>query len=398
MFIQDGIKFVQHFAGAISESTPHLYLSGLPFSPSKSTLTNMLTANFPNIVQVVKGQHEDWPSNQHILQGHTSLVSSVAFSPDGRYIVSGSWDHTIQVWDAQTGAQVGNPLKGHTDSVNSVAFSPDGRYIVSGSEDHTIQVWNIWQTSVQVGNTLQGHTNSVKSVAFSPDGRHIVSGSWDCTIRVWDALTGVQLGNPLEGHTSSVNSVAFSPNGRHIVSGSWDHTIQVWDAQIGAQVGNLPRGHTLVNPVAFLPDERHTVSGVEDYLIQCWDVQTESDSVQAGNSPIMQIQPHPVPPQPIYMSAAFMPSALPNSGGKSLTHMAKHSSRHLRHGLFLLDDGWIVGSNDQLFLWVPPSYHPFYLCSPPTRLIIGKFPVLDFSNMAHGSAWYQCFSACSDSM
>ena len=178
MFIQDSIKFVQNFAGVISESTPHLYLSGLPFSPSRSVLAGILTGNFPNIANVARGQQEYWPSNQHVLQGHTSSVSSVAFSPDGRHIVSGSQDYTIQVWDAQTGAQVGNPLEGHTKSVNSVAFSPDGRHIVSGSWDHTIQVWDA-QTGAQVGNPLEGHTDSVDSVAFSPDGGHIVSGSED---------------------------------------------------------------------------------------------------------------------------------------------------------------------------------------------------------------------------
>ena len=142
MFIQDGIKFVQNFAGVISKSTPHLYLSGLPFSPSRSALTKMVTTKFPNIVQIARGQHQDWPSNQHVLQGHKGPVLSVAFSPDGRHIVSGSRDDTIQVWDAQTGAQVGNPLQGHTSSVSSVAFSPDGRHIVSGSRDDTIQVWD----------------------------------------------------------------------------------------------------------------------------------------------------------------------------------------------------------------------------------------------------------------
>jgi len=156
MFIQDGIKFVQNFAGIISESTPHLYLSGLSFLPPRSALANMLIANFPNIAQVARGQHENWPSNQHVLRGHTSFVNSVAFSWDGRQIVSGSWDQTIRVWDAQTGAQVGNPLQGHTNSVLSVAFSPDGRHIVSGSWDQTIQVWDA-QTGAQVGNPLQGH-------------------------------------------------------------------------------------------------------------------------------------------------------------------------------------------------------------------------------------------------
>ena len=180
-FVKDMIKFVQIFAGVIDKSTPHLYLSALPFSPSKSVMTECLVKNFPRIAKVAVGKHSDWPRNQHVLQGHTSSVRSVAFSQDGRYIVSGSGDRTIRVWNAQTGDQVGSPLEGHTDSIWSVAFSQDGRYIVSGSADRTIQVWNA-QTGDLVGNPFQGHTDSVLSVALTPDGRHIVSGSHDRTI------------------------------------------------------------------------------------------------------------------------------------------------------------------------------------------------------------------------
>ena len=95
MFIKDGIKFVQNFAGIIDKSTPHLYLSALPFSPSKLILARSLIEKFPGIAQVAVGQHSDWPRNQQGLHGHTSSVNSVAFSPDGRHIVSGSSDKTI---------------------------------------------------------------------------------------------------------------------------------------------------------------------------------------------------------------------------------------------------------------------------------------------------------------
>ena len=135
MFIKDGIKFVQNFAGVIDKSTPHLYLSALPFSPSKSILARSLGERFSGIAQVTVGQQDDWPRNQRVLQGHTYPVNSVVFSPDGRHIVSGSTDGTIRLWGAQTGGQVGNSLQGHTGPVYSVAFSPDGRHIVSGSRD-----------------------------------------------------------------------------------------------------------------------------------------------------------------------------------------------------------------------------------------------------------------------
>jgi WD40 repeat protein len=99
--------------------------------------------------------------------------------------------------------QLVNPLKGHTGPVWSVAYSPDGRHIVSGSYDRTIRIWDA-ETGAAVGNPLEGHTLSVSSVAYSPDGRHIISGSGsdDKTIRIWDAETGDAVGKPLEGHIS----------------------------------------------------------------------------------------------------------------------------------------------------------------------------------------------------
>jgi len=114
-------------------------------------------------------------------------VRSVAYSPDGRHIISGSFDRTIRIWDADTGAAVSRPLEGHTDSVWSVASSPDGRQIISGSSDRTIRIWDA-ETGATAGKPPGGHTYSVQSVAYSSDGKHIVSGSYDNTASVLDAF------------------------------------------------------------------------------------------------------------------------------------------------------------------------------------------------------------------
>jgi WD40 repeat protein len=126
-------------------------------------------------------------------QGHTDSVYSVAFSPDGKRIISGSGDKTLRLWDAQTGQPIGHPLKGHTDSVISVAFSPDGRRTASGSGDYTLRLWDV-RTGKPLGQPMgtpaihyyQDDPNQVMSVAFSPDGKRVVSGSADKTLRLWD--------------------------------------------------------------------------------------------------------------------------------------------------------------------------------------------------------------------
>ncbi|MEK6289226.1 MAG: DUF4062 domain-containing protein [Acidobacteriota bacterium] len=130
------------------------------------------------------------------LEGHTSFVVGCAFSPDGSRVVSASWDNTLKVWDAQTGAELAT-LAGHTFWVDACAFSPDGSRIVSASSDNTLKLWDA-KTGAELA-TLKGHTDSVEAYAFSPDGNRIVSASKDDTLKLWDAKTGAELAT-LAGH------------------------------------------------------------------------------------------------------------------------------------------------------------------------------------------------------
>jgi WD40 repeat protein len=166
--------------------------------------------------------------------GHSGPVASVAFSPDGTRIVSGSYDYTVRLWDTVSGAHL-CALWAHFDLVNSVVFSPDGTRIVSGSGDKTVRLWDTVSAHIC---TLKGHSGWVTSVAFSPDGIRVASGSADRTIRLWDADSGAHL-STLEGISGAVSSVAFSLDGTRIVSGYNNGTVQLWDAVDGVHLGTF---------------------------------------------------------------------------------------------------------------------------------------------------------------
>ncbi|MEH2002163.1 MAG: ribosome assembly protein 4, partial [Nostoc sp.] len=184
------------------------------------------------------------------LEGHSSAVSSVVFSPDGQRLASASGDKTIKLWDVATGKAV-QTLTGHSSAVYSVVFSPDGQRLASASTDKTIKLWDV--ATGKAVQTLTGHSDTVSSVVFSPDGQRLASASGDKTIKLWDLATGKAV-QTLTGHSDAVNSVVFSPDGQRLASASYDKTIKLWDVATGKAVQTLTGHSSWVNSVVFSPD------------------------------------------------------------------------------------------------------------------------------------------------
>ncbi len=204
--------------------------------------------------------------------GHSNRVTTVAWSPDGRYIASGSLDQTVQVWAANPDDHVQPTIyRGHTAGVQAVAWSPASNRVVSGSVDKTVQVWNTF-TGERV-TLYRGHTDSVMSVAWSPDGQYIASGSQDGTVRVWEVATGKSK-YVYRGHIASVNTIAWSRDSQRIASGASDKTVHILAATTGNRLYTY-HGHTdTVSSVSWSPDGTFIVSGSWDKTVQVWHATT----------------------------------------------------------------------------------------------------------------------------
>jgi WD40 repeat protein len=199
-------------------------------------------------------------------KGHSAHVWSVAFSPDGQRALSASRDTTIKLWNLSTGKVI-RTFEGDSDYVLSVAYSSDGQRALSGGSENTIKLWNL--STGELIRTFKGHSDWVSSVAFSPNGQRALSGSRS-GMKLWELSTG-KLIHSFSGYSSSC-SVTFSPDGQRALSGNYDKTMKLWDLSTGELIRSFEGHSDYVWSVAYSPDGRFIASGSGDKTVKLWDV------------------------------------------------------------------------------------------------------------------------------
>jgi WD40 repeat protein len=200
-------------------------------------------------------------------------ITGAAVTPDSKTVVTAGRDSVLRVWDFATG-RASKILQGHEHAIKALALRPDGKAVAGGGEDTRILVWNT--SNGKLTQTLNGHDDFVNSVAFSPDGKTLASGSNDMRVILWDIATQKPRA-VLRGHADAVNAVAFSADGSIVASASDDATIRLWDARSGQALATLNGHKGVVTTLAFSPKELMLVSGSADTLVRVWDIRTRKE-------------------------------------------------------------------------------------------------------------------------
>ena len=201
-------------------------------------------------------------------------IKPAAISPNGRFLITGSWSKGVELWDISTGNRV-RGFKGNADTTGSFAISPDGKYLATGNEDKTARLWEI-SSGKEIEDLTVPSSLALRALAFSPDGKYLATGSDDRTAWLWD-ISAVKAVRGYAGNASSVVSIAVSPNGRYIATGNEDDTAKLWDIAGGKET-KVFEGHVGIQSVAISPDGKYLATGGFDKTAELYDLDTGEET------------------------------------------------------------------------------------------------------------------------
>jgi WD40 repeat protein len=278
------------YSSRVSGHTDHV--NTVAFSPDGRTL---LTASHDHTARLWDITDPHHPVQLAKLDTHTSTVNAAAYRPDGSVVATASWDHTAKLWDVTDPRHPVElaTLTGHTRDVNAVAFSADGQTLATASTDHTVKLWNVTNPRAPgEPKTLTGHTDAVVAAAFAPDGRTLATAGFDRSIMLWN-LAKPETPTIVSGHRGPVTWVAFNADGTRLASASQDSTARIWDTATGLQLDILLGHDRIVRSVTFSPDGL-VATTAEDGTARLWQPTehnryTQIAVLQAHGAPVVSV-------------------------------------------------------------------------------------------------------------